>query len=235
MAVLPAQVQSVSYGYPVQEPNPFLSVVNAGLQGYFNRQQQKKDEIAKAFPILAQMRMIQPTGDTVVRGKAAPGTFSYGGINWKPSTTGAMGFGGGIPGVYDWSDYNSYLNSQGKLGQLPVTDKEATSDAIWFIGQSDPGFLMDPKIKDEEKVQQIAKIAELFKSKGVPAVPGVNNAPNVPNAPGVNPSLSIKKGSLRKGTLKDGRPGVYVTNPKGQAVMIPEADLDEALKTGYTL
>jgi len=60
MAVIPAQVQQVRYSTPVPQDNPFLTAINAGLQGYFQKKNMNQDLLKSAFPNLVATKQIRP-------------------------------------------------------------------------------------------------------------------------------------------------------------------------------
>ena len=101
MAVIPAQVQSVNTSYDIPQDNPFLTMLQAGAQGFFNKQNEPKRQFASAFPTLAQMKMLETAN------QGDEGALPFGGAYWKPKS----------PGL-DYTDYNQALTFEEKKRDL---------------------------------------------------------------------------------------------------------------------
>jgi len=84
MPVNPAQIQSVNRTYqPPEGPNPFLALLQGGVEGYFDRKQQKQQapidmfkSIAPGLASTGRLRPTQPGEQGIIPGMTS-GNWSY--------------------------------------------------------------------------------------------------------------------------------------------------------------
>jgi len=128
----PAQVQSVNYSYDIPQDNPFLTMLQAGVEGYYKRRDEGKNQFATAFPVLAQMKMIKPVA------KGTQGAYSFAGSHWLPTEPGT-----------DWSQLNSMYGAMKNKYDLEHPNKMAAGTAMqaaqmsnefWNIAKKDPKY-----------------------------------------------------------------------------------------------
>jgi hypothetical protein len=176
----PASVQSFSRDFTIPKPSVmdnFASIANAMLQGYAK---QKYDvpqaQLQALFPYLAQQKMLNPAAAN------QPGATQYGGMPWNVTSP-----------VQDWSDYNSMLSAQDKLGQLPMTQQDvfktlASAYAMspqgqgLVTGQVTPQDYMSRLMEastlatqpTKKKTATMAEITAAAKKKGIPVQEAVN-------------------------------------------------------------
>lgn len=204
MAVIPAQVQQVRESFAIPQDNPFLTMVNAGLQGYFQRQNEPKTQFASAFPVLAQMGMLKPST------QGTPGAYPFAGNYWTTQEK---------PG--DLSDFKTLLDIKDKQQDLdPVKQAtkwaldqwESTTQKVRTQNALNIAFNIKP-MPEPDMQTYVSKMRDVYLQQ-------MNAQSETP----MEPTETVQSSSTR----------VKIKDKKGNRFTIPATQLQQALKQGYS-
>jgi len=215
MSVIPAKTQQVRYSTDMGGgENPFLTLLSAFGTGMMQKNQAPQQQFQSAFPTLAQMKMVKPVA------QGTPGAMPYAGGWWQPQAPGQ-----------DYGDENARLLAQerglslGLPGYNPTDtylQKEAMEEANNDPGIKSMGMLyglqaqsaVSPEAQAKANALQqtyLTKRDELAKNIFAKKKAGYDQT--------VAATTTAKRIKVKKGS---------------QEFTVPEDQLEEALRQGYT-
>jgi len=147
-----ANIQQVRYDLPAPPTPGFMDYAAQFLQSYMGAKKEAKEQQSKELmtllPALAAQGQVSPGG---------PIQFGGQNLSISPWTSKKVALPGyeGVPGIYDYSDLNSFLLAQEKANwaqgkpnyqqSMRMADDEVENDPMWFNKD------FDAKIKEKRR------------------------------------------------------------------------------------